>query len=253
MARNFKDRFSHHSSEYRTYRPFYPEALFKHLAALAPARQTAWDCATGNGQSAAYLAKFFKQVYASDASAEQITHAIRKPNILYTTSPANATALPDHSVDLVTVAQAIHWFDEESFYREVRRTLKKEGIIAAWAYHLPVIAPEIDRIIQRLYSDILGTFWEKEISHIVSGYRSLSFPFRRLSSPAFTMKTNWSFHQLKGYLQTWSALEPYRKKYGINPVDLIIPDLLAAWENTSLSKQATWPIILMIGAAEPAC
>ncbi len=253
IAKNFKDRFSHHSSEYRRYRPFYPEALFEYLASLAPERQTAWDCATGNGQSAACLAQFFKQVYATDASSAQIAHAIRKPNILYTTSPARATTLPDHSVDLVSVAQAIHWFDEESFYREVRRTLKKGGIIAAWAYHLPIITPEIDRIIQRLYSDILGTFWETEIAHIVSGYRNLSFPFRKLPAPAFAMKTNWSFNHVKGYLQTWSALEPYRKKYGKNPIDLITSDLLAVWGNPSSCKQATWPITLLIGTTDPVC
>lgn len=253
MARNFKDRFSHNSSEYRKYRPAYPEALFRHLAALAPARQTAWDCATGNGQSATCLAKFFKQVYATDASTEQITYAVRKPNIHYISSPAHATTWPDHSIDLVTVAQAIHWFDDETFYREVNRILKKRGIIAAWAYHLPVINPEIDRIVERLYSDILGRFWEREISHIVSGYRNLSFPFRQMPSPFFTMKTNWSFHQLTGYLQTWSALVPYREKHGTNPVDIIIPDLLAAWADPSSTKEVNWPIILKIGTTGTTC
>ncbi|MCG8342360.1 MAG: class I SAM-dependent methyltransferase [Chlorobiales bacterium] len=253
MTKQFKDRFSNHASEYRLYRPLYPEALFNHLASLAPTREAAWDCATGNGQSATCLARLFKQVYATDASSKQITHAIQKPNIDYSVSPAHRTALPDHSIDLITVAQAIHWFDNEPFYREVRRVIKKGGVIAAWAYHLPVIDPEIDRIIQRLYSEILGPFWEKEISHVASGYRDLYFPFKTLQSPVFTMKTNWNLYGLIGYLQTWSALEPYRKRYGNSPVERIVPDLLAVWETPSSSKQVFWPIILKTGTSRQAC
>ncbi len=244
---NFKDRFSNHASAYRLYRPLYPAALFEHLASLAPMRESAWDCATGNGQSAICLSKFFKQVYATDASREQITHAIQKPNIIYSVSPAHSAPLPDNSVDLVTVAQAIHWFDNERFYREVCRVLKKDGIVAAWAYHLPTIDLEIDGIIQTLYSEILGQFWEKEISHILSEYRELYFPFTILPSPSFSMKTSWSLDQLIGYLQTWSALDPYRERYGKNPVERIVPKLLSAWGHPSLSRKIIWPIILKIG------
>ena len=247
MTCDFKDRFSNHAPEYRLYRPVYPDTLFSHLASLAPSREAAWDCATGNGQSAIHLSEIFKQVYATDASSDQIAHAIRKSNILYSVSPAHATALPDKSIDLVTVAQAIHWFDNEPFYREVRRVLKTEGIIAVWAYHLPEICPEIDRIIRHLYYDILGRFWEKEISHIRSKYTRLFFPFEELRSPVFTMKTNWSLAQLTGYLQTWSAVETYREKNGDDPVDLVAPDLLSAWDHPLASRDVTWHIFFKTG------
>lgn len=249
MTKNFKDRFSNHASEYRLYRPLYPDALFNYLASLTAMQETAWDCATGNGQSAVCLAKRFKQVYATDASNEQIAHAIQRPNIHYAVSRADATCLSDHSIDLVTVAQAIHWFDNEPFYREVHRVLKKGGVIAAWAYHLPVVDAETDRIIQKFYMDILGQFWEKEIFHILSGYRDLYFPFKKLQSPDFTMKARWSLYQLIGHLQTWSALESYRKRYGNNPIELIIPDLLAVWEHPSSYKEVIWPIILKTGTS----
>lgn len=247
MDSDFKDRFSNHAPKYRLYRPAYPDRLFSHLASLAPSRETAWDCATGNGQSAARLSETFKQVYATDASSDQITHAIRKPNILYSVSPAHATALHDKSVDLITVAQAIHWFDNEPFYREVRRVLKTEGIIAAWAYHLPEICPGIDRVIGHLYYDILGRFWEKEISHIRSKYTRLFFPFEELRSPVFTMKTSWSLAQLTGHLQTWSAVETYREKNGDDPLDLVAPDLLSAWGRPSEPRDVAWQIFLKTG------
>lgn len=247
MAEIFKDRFSCRASQYRQFRPCYPEALFIHLASLAPEHDAAWDCATGSGQSAAYLAKHFKQVYATDASAEQISHAIQECNIHYAVSPAHTTALPDRSIDLVTVAQAIHWFAGERFYREVRRILKNNGVIAAWAYHLPAVDPKTDRVIQRFYSDILGQFWEKEIAHIQSGYRDLYFPFPEIPSPAFTMTVNWTLHQLTGYLETWSALVSYRQAKRDNPVERIIPELLEAWGNPLSAKKIEWPIILKTG------
>lgn len=244
---SFKDRFSNHAPAYRLYRPLYPAALFEHLASLAPTRECAWDCATGNGQSAIHLSKFFIQIYATDASRQQITHAIQKPNIMYSVSPAHSAPLPDNSVDLVTIAQAIHWFDTDRFYREIRRVLKKDGILAAWAYHLPTIEPEIDAIVQTLYFDILGRFWEKEISHILSEYRELQFPFTILPSPSFSMITSWSLYQLIGYLQTWSALDLYRERHGNDPVERIVPKLLSTWGRPSSSKRMTWPIILTIG------
>ena len=247
MTKQFKERFSNQASEYRLYRPLYPEALFIHLVSLAPKRYVAWDCATGNGQSAACLAKYFKQVYATDASAEQIKHAIQRHNIHYAVSPAHTTGLPDCSIDLITVAQAIHWFDNKPFYHEVCRVLKTNGVIAAWAYHLPVIDRETDKIIHRLYSDILDQFWEKEIAHIQSGYRDLYFPFHEISSPAFTITSTWTLHQLIGHLQTWSALGSYRQTNGKNPVEIIIPELLDVWGDPLSVKKVEWPIILKTG------
>ena len=244
MQEAFKDRFSNHASEYRLYRPRYPEALFSYLASLAPEREAAWDCATGNGQAAACLAGHFKQVYATDASAGQITHAIQKNNIRYAVSPAHKTSLPDRSIDLVTIAQAVHWFDTEPFYREVCRVMKKDGVIAAWAYHLPVIDPETDRIIRHLYTVILDQFWEEEITHIQSGYSKIHLPFPEIPSPAFTMTADWTLHQLNGYLETWSALDIYRQTNGNNPLETTFTELLEAWGNPVSVKRVTWPVML---------
>ena len=57
---SFKDRFSGHAAEYALYRPHYPKELFQYLASLAPNRDAAWDCATGNGQAAEMLAEYFR-------------------------------------------------------------------------------------------------------------------------------------------------------------------------------------------------
>ncbi len=248
MQELFKDRFSESAMEYSLHRPRYPEALFSYLVSLVTERDAAWDCATGNGQSAVSLAKYFKQVYATDASAAQIDHAVQQGNnIHYAVCTAQNTDFPDNCFNLITVAQAIHWFAGERFYREVRRVARKNCIIAAWAYHLPLITPETDRLILRLYSDILAGFWEKEIMHIQSGYRDLFFPFPTISSPQFTMTTEWSFHKMIGYLETWSALTVYEKDRGHNPLDSITPELLETWGDPLSLKKVAWPIMLKTG------
>ncbi len=247
MTIPYKDLFSNQAEEYRLYRPSYPDALFSHISALAPGREAAWDCATGNGQSAVLLAKHFRHVCATDASADQIAHAIRHPNVRYQVSSAHATGLKEHSIDLVTVAQAIHWFDNEAFYHEVERVLKPGGVIAAWSYRLPKISPEVDRIIHTLFDDILADYWENEIQLARQEYRTLLFPFEELPSPEFSFTTIWSFPRLIGYLLTWSGVATCRRKKGIDPVDGITQNLLDAWGERSTEKEVRWEIFLRSG------
>src|SRR5215208_5997797 len=132
---NFEDHFSGHSKQYAQHRPQYPDEIYAYLASIAPGHSLAWDCGTGSGQAALGLAKYFTKVYATDASAEQIAHAYPHANVEYHAEPAEHVSLNDSSVDLVTVAVAIHWFHFEEFYREVKRVLKPNGIHAACTYN----------------------------------------------------------------------------------------------------------------------
>jgi ubiquinone/menaquinone biosynthesis C-methylase UbiE len=176
--RTFKDLFSKQSKEYAVSRPTYPKSLFDFLAGLVERKDLAWDCATGNGQAAVALSKHFQHVIASDISKKQIENAKRKSNIRYEVFPAEKTALEDSSIDLVTVAQALHWFNFEEFYKEVKRVLRKNGVIAAWAYGLHSISPGIDKVTYHLYEDILGRYWPKERKYIESKYEDVPFPFK---------------------------------------------------------------------------
>ncbi len=246
----FKDRFSVQATEYRKFRPAYPAELFDYLSSLTHEHETAWDCATGNGQCAIALASRYSKVIATDASSRQLEHSIHHKNVRYRTAPAHQSGLDDNSIDLVTVAQAVHWFSHPRFYHEVSRVLKNHGAIAVWAYHLPVIEPETDQLVQHLYSTVLRSFWEKEISQIQTAYRNLTFPFRTIDTPQFTMKATWNFLQFTGYLETWSAVASCFHETGRNPVERLKAQLEQAWGNPQSEKTISWPLILKAGTPD---
>lgn len=245
--KTFKDHFSSQSSDYQKYRPVYPENLYKFLAEISPARNCAWDCATGNGQAAISLAKHFARVVATDASPQQLVHAMQAPNIEYRCATAETTSLASHSIDLITVAQALHWFDLDKFYKEAGRVLKEQGVIAVWTYNLLNISSEIDEIVNHLYSYVLDGYWPPERQMIETGYRDLAFPFQRISTPPFSMQAQWNLQELTGYLHTWSAVQRYIRDRQENPVQQILPMLDSAWGDNAHSKTITWPLHIIVG------
>ena len=157
-----KDNFSSRSAAYAKFRPVYPQQLYNFLLPLVRIKNIAWDCGTGNGQVAQELAKHFEHVYATDLSEKQIANAIAASNIHYNVGAAEKTEFPDQSFDLITVAQAIHWFDFEKFYAEVKRVIKPEGIIAVTGYGLLAIDDAIDKVVQYFYTNVTGAYWDEE-------------------------------------------------------------------------------------------
>jgi ubiquinone/menaquinone biosynthesis C-methylase UbiE len=244
---SFKDFFSGHAVEYDAYRPTYPQALFKQLAALAPGHERAWDCATGNGQAAQGLAPYFRTVIATDASAKQLGRATPHAGISYLVGTAEHAPLEDRSVDLVTVAQALHWLRLPEFYAEVRRVARPGAAFAAWCYGLSTFNPAIDAVIYRLYEDILGTYWAPERRHVEAGYTTLEFPFEPLAISPVQMTAEWDLHHLVGYLGTWSSAQAYQKKHGADPIELIQAELEEAWGDPRGTRTATWPLSVRVG------
>lgn len=242
----FKDHFSGHAADYTRYRPAYPRALFAWLAQQASGHGLAWDCATGNGQAALGLAEFFDTVIATDASANQIAAASPHPRLRYAVAPAEATALDAHSVDLVTVGQALHWFDFPAFYAEVARVLKPGGVLAAWSYGLMQVSPAIDAAVWRLYEPITGAYWPPERRYVEAQYRTLPFPCAEITPPPFAMAAPWTLEQLMGYLGTWSAVQRYRQATGRDPLALIADELAVAWGEAD-TRQVVWPLSLRVG------
>ena len=206
----------------------------------------AWDCGTGNGQIAVELARHFQTVFATDISQNQIHHAVQKKNITYKVEPAEHTSFADAMFDLVTVGQAIHWFDFERFYAEVDRTLKPRGIFAVTGYPLLTIDKQTDSIIQHFYEDIVGAYWDDERKYLDEHYRTIPFPYKEIAAPKFSAVYEWSLEQFIGYLHTWSAVQHYKERNGTNPVDTILNDLKTCWNGTR-TKTATFPILLRIG------
>lgn len=241
-----KDNFSSQSAEYAVYRPTYPQDLYDFLFSLVNEKDAAWDCATGNGQVARILAQHFQKVYATDISEKQLSQALQLPNILYKVESSDRADVPDDSFDLVTVAQAIHWFNFEAFYAEVKRTLKPGGVIAVFGYGLMLIDKKVDQVIHKLYEDILGKYWDSERRYIEEGYKTIPFPFEEVSAPHFQIKTTWSFSQMIGYLNTWSSLQHYKKANERNPLEYLMTELKDAWGDDA-EKEVRFPILFRVG------
>ena len=252
----FKDLFSNNSKGYASSRPKYPRSLFDFLVGLVRHRNLAWDCATGNGQAAVVLSEYFEHVIASDASKEQIENAEPRNNIRYEVFPAERTNIDDSRVDLITIAQALHWFNLDDFYKEAKRVLRKDandgdsgGVIAAWAYGLHSISAEIDAIVHLLYEDIVGPYWPKERKIVENKYQDIPFPFEDIETPVFQIELDWSLSELLGYLYTWSSVQKYIQKNNSDPVKQVYDNLAAAWgeKNTRYKRKVVWPIYMRVG------
>jgi ubiquinone/menaquinone biosynthesis C-methylase UbiE len=241
-----KDNFSTQSEQYVKFRPTYPDELYQFLLSLVKTKDAAWDCGTGNGQVAQELSKHFKKVYATDISEKQIKNAIQRENILYKVESAERTSFPDKSFDLITVAQAIHWFDFGAFYKEVERTIKPNGVLAVIGYGLLSIDKDTDKIINRFYHEIVGPYWDKERKYVDEYYRTIPFPFKEIEPPKLYNTYEWNIEHFIGYVETWSAVQHYIKANNQNPVDLIYKDLEQTW-GTNAAKAVKFPILLRIG------
>jgi SAM-dependent methyltransferase len=244
---NFKDHFSSQAKEYAKFRPRYPDALFRYLASVCAIREMAWDCATGNGQCAVSLARFFVSVIATDASEKQLKSAQPNSRVEYRIAPAGASGLGANSFDLITVAQALHWFEIESFWKEAHRVLKPNGVIAVWCYELLEITPEIDAMVNHFYRHVVGPYWAPERKLVETGYCSITFPFLELDAPAFAMEETWSLAHLTGYLRTWSATQKFIAASGTDPVEMITPQLEQAWGDPGQVRPVSWPLHLRVG------
>ncbi len=245
----FRDHFSSVAPSYAAFRPRYPAALFAALAELAPARTVAWDCATGTGQAAVDLAGFFERVEATDASAAQIAAALPHPRVVYRQAAAEASGLPGGSVDLVTVAQALHWLDRDAFFAEVRRVLVPGGVLAVWGYATLEIEASLDAIITAFYRDTIGPYWPPERALIETGYRTIELPFAELPVPPIRMVAEWTLDELGGYLRTWSAVLRHDQATGRDAVGELLPVLGRAWGPADRPRTVRWPLAVRAGRA----
>ena len=244
----FNDHFSRQSRAYADYRPTYPGALIEFLASVSAGRQLVWDCGTGSGQAAALLAASFERVYASDASAQQIASAPVVERVHFAVATASASGLPDQSCDLVTVAQAAHWFDLPAFYNEVRRVLRPRGVIAMWCY----VAMDTDsaRLNDCLHAFQYGRvepYWPPGRELVDARYVTLPFPFDRIAAPAFHMTAQWTRDGLLGYISSWSAVARCRDVEGVDPLPELAADVARLWPSADEVREVRWPVYLLVG------
>uniref|UniRef100_UPI00333EA9E4 class I SAM-dependent methyltransferase n=1 Tax=Castellaniella defragrans TaxID=75697 RepID=UPI00333EA9E4 len=248
MSKPFNDHFRDVARQYADSRPGYPAALFDWLAARCAGRACAWDCGAGNGQASVMLARDFQRVIATDASATQIAQAQPHARVEYRVVPAEDSGLPDGGVDLVVVAQALHWFDLDAFYREVRRVTRPGGLLAAWTYG--VMAAEgdaVDELLQVYYHETVGPWWPAERRHVETGYRDLPFPFEAVAVPPLSMEAAWNLDQTLGYLRSWSATARFAAARGFDPVAELAGRLASVWGDARRQRLIRWPLAIRAG------
>jgi len=243
---SFKDHFSKQAAGYARFRPRYPQRLFDYLGSIAPSRQLAWDCGTGNGQAAVGLASVFGRVIATDASEKQIANAQSHKIVEYRVAPAENSGIGSGTLDLIMVAQALHWFDLGHFYGEVRRVLKNNGVFAASAYNLLHVEPAIDEVVNRYYYEVVGPFWPPE-RKLVEQFADLPFPFHKVDAPKFEMTAQWNLDHLVGYLRTWSSTQRFLAAKGSDPLGQIMDELRSAWGNAKQTRHVLWSLTLRVG------
>jgi SAM-dependent methyltransferase len=245
------DYFSAQADRYVAFRPHYPDALFDALCRELPAAALAWDCATGNGQAAVMLGRRVARVIGSDRSAAQLRHAIAQAHVHYVQACAEAMPLRAHSVDLITIAQALHWFDFARFHAEAARVLKPGGIIAAWTYSflsvIPQLGGDIERVLRRFYHDVVGPHWPAERRWVDEGYRTIPFPWPAIDIGAFTIDVAWNLASVVGYVSSWSATQRYITATGTDPLPMLARELAEAWGTPETTRRLQWPLSIRAG------
>jgi SAM-dependent methyltransferase len=243
----FKDHFSAGADTYAAHRPVYPVALADFLAGAAPRRGLAWDCGCGSGQLSVLLGERFERVIATDGSAEQLARAAPHPRVEYRRATAEASSLPEASVDLAVAAQAAHWFDLPAYYAEVRRVARKGAIVAQTVYNLVEVNDAIDLAVRRFYADKLGKYWPPERRHVEANYATLPFPFERVPAPSLDMSATWTLRHLIGYMRSWSGVVAMEKALGPQPMAALERELEALWGPVGSSRVVRWPLTLRVG------
>ncbi len=242
------DNFSEQAEEYARYRPTFPENLIADLAALAPDHDLAWDIATGNGQVATMLAKHYHQVIATDMSQPQLDHAQKAENIIYKMEQAEDSSLEDDAVNIAVVAQAVHWFDFNPFYKEIRRVVAPGGVLAILGYGEMRTGTAIDEVYHRFHKDIVGDFWDPQRKHVDDEYKTIPFPFEEIKLKGrYEIKRSWTLSELMGYFSSWSAVRHYIRDRNQDPIALIVSDLRHAWPEGTDHLDVTFPVFTRIG------
>ncbi|MEO8275061.1 MAG: class I SAM-dependent methyltransferase [Thermoanaerobaculia bacterium] len=238
--------FSPLAASYARGRPRYPEELFDFLSGLVDRHDLAWDAATGNGQAAVSLARHFTRVVATDISAEQIRHATPHRQIEYRAAPSDRSGVAPASVDLVTVATALHWFDLPSFFAEVRRVVRPGGVLAAWSYHAGTCDPPFDGLLHHFYWNVVRPYFAPGAALVDDLYETIDFPGEKIEPRPFRVTADWTLEQTLDYLRSWSAVATYREQRGVDPVEEFAPELARLWDDPRERRPFCMPIALHV-------
>jgi SAM-dependent methyltransferase len=232
---------------YARFRPDYPPALVALLAGAAPRQHRALDVGCGNGQLTVALAESFTDVLGVDPSGSQLMHARTHPGVGYVCATAEELPVADHTADLVTAAQAAHWFDLPRFYAQVRRVLVPGGAVALVTYGRQELQGAVDHRFQQFYVEEIGPFWPPERALVDQGYRTLDFPFDELPTPPLEIRREFTLTELLGYVATWSAARRARNSGRGDLLQRFGTELAAVWGDPQTARTARWPVNVRLG------
>ena len=244
----FQDHFSGVAANYAAFRPKYPAALVDWLATISQRHDVAWDCACGSGQASRTLAAHFDQIVATDASHVQVAAAAAIEKTHFVVARSEQAPLAEGSVDLVTVAQALHWFVGETFFQEIRRVVRPGGVFAAWTYGMPHVESEaVEQVVHGFIDGLLGPYWPPEIRMVLDGYATIDLPFEELETPGFELRVTWTPAQFLGFVHTWSAVGRFQQEHGEDPVAQLADELEGLWGNEKDPLPISWQLDLRAG------
>jgi len=244
------DRFSTQASQYARYRIDYPAELYDWLLPQVESRERAWDCATGNGQVAVVLANSFVRVDATDLSENQLAQAALRPNVHYQVARAEHTPFPAQRFDLITVAQAVHWFDHDAYHAEVRRVARPGAVLAEWGYNFcRTDSAALNAALDHFHDVTSAPYWDANRQHISSEYARIAFPFADVQHTRFAEKRQWTVADMLGYLRTWSATANYARQHaGADMVALVADELTHLWGEGE--REITFPVFARTGRVD---
>ncbi|CAL5431119.1 unnamed protein product [Camellia sinensis] len=262
VEREMADLFKKQGKLYWKSRPSYPEELFQFIASKTPSHDLVWDVGTGSGQAARSVAAIYKNVIATDTSQGQLDFAPNLPNVQYRCTPPNMSLTElenmvseQTSVDLVAIAQALHWFDLPTFYQQVKWVLKKpDGVIAAWTYTMPEVNDGVDSIFRRVYFVDSRPYWDSGRNLVVDKYKSINFPFEPVDgvdhTGPFEFKIEWLM-DLEDYLTYTRSGSAYQTAHD-KGVELLTEDVVEefkrAWNEDGNGQMVVkFPVYLRIG------
>ena len=217
--------------------------MFAFLASSCVDHELAWDCATGNGQAARSLTPFFNRVIATDASEQQIASAEQDRKIDFRVALAETSGIDAGSVDLITVAQALHWFDIDAFFADACRVLKPGGVLAVWSYERCLVNPQCNEVIERVFADV-EEYWPPERDIVDGHYSSITMPLPEFPVDAFEMQLDWTAAEMLAYMRTWSASRRYMQANGSDPVALHEQELRQYWG--AGKRDLRWPLTIKV-------
>ncbi|EGQ8181214.1 TPA: methyltransferase domain-containing protein [Vibrio parahaemolyticus] len=242
--------FSDKSDLYEVARPLYPEALFEYLATVVPSNELAWDCACGNGQAADSLVRYFERVKATDVSKEQISNAKHNSRIDYSVSSSESTDFADKSFDLVCVAQALHWFDFNKYWLEVKRVLKPNGVFAAWGYTWPSVDPAVDRVFKESILKVIEPYWAPQNRLLWEHYENIDIPFSRLPAPKIEMQASLTLDEFISFICTFSATRRCIDDIGDSFIKHAHLEFSKVWGQEADKRIVDLEFVLFVGKSE---